>query len=265
MGLIDDEQDERLAELLRKMPTAFAAAPDTEAESRHLAAITAAARDLAHQDHSEPDPDLGARRWLPRAVGAKWRNTLSRNRPMIITAKLAASAIAVCAATAGLAVAGVTLPDPASDVAKEIGLPNQADDKSHNAADIEGAEDVRQNSKTDATSDGEGDDVSTKSHGESHGIGESVSDSAQQLGDAMREADTPEERRALAEEFSNSVKEQAQDRSRLPEQTQSAPEAGETHSQDGAETGEARSQEGRSLGEEKADEHRPEGAGGDRP
>jgi hypothetical protein len=244
MGLTDDEQDERLAELLREMPTAFAAAPDTETESRHLAAITAAARDLAHQDHSEPDP----------ALGAKWRNTLSRNRRMIVTAKLAASALAVCAASAGLAVAGVTLPDPASDVAKAIGLPNQADDKSDNAADIEGAEDVRQNSKPDTTSDGEGDDVSTESHGEGHGIGESVSDDAQQLGDAMSEADTPEERKAIAEEFSNSVKEQARDRSRLPEQAQSAPESGETQSQDG-----------QSLGEEKADEHRPEDAGGGRP
>jgi hypothetical protein len=180
---------------------------------------------------------------------------------MIITAKLAASAVAVCAATAGLAVAGVTLPDPASDVAKSIGLPNQAEEKSGNAGGIEGAEDVRQNS--------EGDDVSTESHGESHGIGESVSGEAQQLGEAMREADTPEERKAIAEEFSNSVREQAQDRSRLPEEAQSAPQNGETNgeteSQGGPETGEAHAEEGQSLGQAKADEHRSEDPGGNRP
>jgi len=244
MSPIDAKGDERLAEFIREMPAAFTATPDTETESRQLAAITAAARALAHQG-------------LPPEMETKWRNALPRNRPMIITAKLATSALAVCAATAGLAVAGVTLPDPASDVAKSVGLPNQADDKSGNAGDIEGAADVRQNP--------EGDDVSTESHGESHGIGESVSGQAQQLGDAMSEADTPEERKVIAEEFSDSVKEQAQDRSRLPEEAQSAPETGETQSQGGPETGETHSQEGQTLGETKADEHRPEDPGGDHP
>ena len=260
MGLIDEAADERLAELIREMPTAFAATSDTETESRHLAAITAAARDLAHQDQTERNPASGARRWLAPTLGTKWRNALPRNRPMIITAKVAASAVAVCAATAGLAVAGVTLPDPASDVAKSIGLPNQAEEKSGNARGIEGAEDVRQNSeggsKPDTTSKGNGDDVSTESHSDGHGIGDEVSDAAQGQGEATSQD---------GKEFGEWVREQAQDRSRLPEEAQSAPETGETQSQGGPETGEARSQEGQSLGPAKAEEHRPEDPGGNRP
>ncbi len=255
MGLLANKShsdaDERVAEVLSRVPAAFAVEPDDATEAQHLAAITAAARDAAD---------------TPRPT-TKRRNVLTRNRPLIVTARLLAAAVGACALMAALAVAGVTLPGPASDVAKSVGLPNQADDNARGATGLEGAEradEVRQDAahrqdgeRGSSDGAGKGDDVSAENNGRDTGIGDDVSTEAQTLGEGMRNAESDEERRQIAEEFNQQVQTWAKDRSRLPDQAQSAPQNGETESQGDAQTGETRSADGQAI----ADEHRPDSPG----
>jgi hypothetical protein len=104
-GLVDDVRATHLRPV----------AQDTRA--RHLAAMAEAAHLTPSTD---PLPSVCARRSL--------RSLMPRNRFAAITAAIAATTVTIGLGSAGLAVAGVDLPDPATAAFDRVGLslPNQA-------------------------------------------------------------------------------------------------------------------------------------------
>jgi hypothetical protein len=104
-GLVDDVRATHLRPV----------AQDTR--ERHLAAMAQTARLTPSTD---PLPSVPARRSL--------RSLMPRNRFAAITAAIAATTVTIGLGSAGLAVAGVNLPDPASTAFERLGLslPNQA-------------------------------------------------------------------------------------------------------------------------------------------
>lgn len=109
----------------------YVEAPDEATASRHLAAISASAQQLADQDaqvsssNKEPRPEA-------RVLGARNRRryAMTRNRGVVAIAKLATAAVASMALMTGLAFAGVTLPTAAQSAFDRVGvnLPNQGDE-----------------------------------------------------------------------------------------------------------------------------------------
>jgi len=122
-----DEASEQLAAFVRQVKAAYADAPGEGTEARHVTAIVETARLVAGEADTSPLPAGSSAN--PPTGARKWRTTLSRNRLVARTAQLAGAALAAVLATAGLAVAGVTLPTPAQDAFKSVGLelPNQTD------------------------------------------------------------------------------------------------------------------------------------------
>jgi hypothetical protein len=104
--------DKEVAGFLGDMRAAYVSEPEEATASRHLAAIA-----------RESELVLGR-----RAPKPSWRRTMIRNRFTRPIAALSAAMLATALATAGLAVAGVDLPDPAKDAFNKVGisLPNQA-------------------------------------------------------------------------------------------------------------------------------------------
>jgi hypothetical protein len=110
----DEPQPDRLDdELVAAVRDAYAQPPADDVAAEHLAAMTAAARDSVH--------DAPARVPVRRAR----RGILVR-----VATGAAAAVVALTAGTAGLAVAGVDLPDAAKAPFDTVGidLPNQDDD-----------------------------------------------------------------------------------------------------------------------------------------
>jgi hypothetical protein len=253
------EVDERTADVLRRLPAAYTESSDEATRARHLVAIAEAARAAGEAVEQHP----------------KRRNPVLRNRPMVLAARLGVSVIALCAVTAAVAGAGVTLPEPARGVADAVGLPNQAEENAADAgkdAEVRQDADVRQDDAADskgksddAKSKADGDDVSAQQN--DSGIGDDVSGLAEGLGERMRNAESDEERRQIADEFSDQVQTWAKDRSRLPEDAQDAPqeEQADTEAQGGPETGDEQSQNAPVDGQDVADEHRPETPADNRP
>ena len=253
-----DEADHGLAELIRTVELAFEQRPDPETESRHLAAIAGAAA------HPRTESTPAAR---PQRVPAerKWRTALARNRQVMRAGKLMAGVLALCVATAGLAVAGVTLPGPARDVAAALGLPNQQAEenaKADEALEQAPGQEIRSTRQSerggngDSASEGKrGGGVSTQQHdGEDHGIGGDVSEDAQ----GQRER-TVEQRKEFGQRTRQRAHDLAEEHSggRLPDQSESGPPSGLTQPQGGAQTGEEMSQDGRTFGEGVAGGQRP--------
>lgn len=103
--------DKQLAGFVADVRATYVSEPEEAVASRHLAAI-------AHE------AELVLPRHTPQP--ARWRRTMNRSiRPAL---KLGAATLAAVLGTAGLAVAGVDLPDPAQDAFHRAGitLPNQA-------------------------------------------------------------------------------------------------------------------------------------------
>jgi hypothetical protein len=105
------DNDTEVAAFLADVRATYVSEPEEAIASRHVAAI-------AH----EAALVLGRRTAQP-----SWRRTM-RNRFLRPVATLGAATLAAILATAGLAVAGVTLPDPAQNAFNKVGisLPNQA-------------------------------------------------------------------------------------------------------------------------------------------
>ena len=104
--------DTEVAGFLAEVRATYVSEPEEAMASRHLAAIAREA-------------ELVRPRYRPEPAG--WRRTM-RNRFIRPVAKLSAATLAAILGTAGLAVAGVNLPDPAKDAFQRAGitLPNQA-------------------------------------------------------------------------------------------------------------------------------------------
>jgi hypothetical protein len=104
--------DRDVASFLAELRATYVSNPDEAVASRHLAAIA----------HEAELVQLRARRPASR------RRTMIRNRLLRPVATLGAATLAAVLGTAGLAVAGVDLPDPATKAFEHAGisLPNQA-------------------------------------------------------------------------------------------------------------------------------------------
>ncbi|MCP9491722.1 MAG: hypothetical protein MSC31_17885, partial [Solirubrobacteraceae bacterium MAG38_C4-C5] len=105
-GLVDDVRSTHLRPVAR------------DTRERHLVAMAEAAR-LAPSTDSLPPAHARSRRSL--------RSLMPRNRFAATAVAVAATTVAVGLSSAGLAVAGVNLPDPASTAFERVGLslPNQ--------------------------------------------------------------------------------------------------------------------------------------------
>ena len=105
--------NEEVAAFLAEVRAAYVTDPEEAVASRHLAAISREAELVLPQR-------------TPKA--ASWRRTMNRNRFLRPVAALGAATLAAAFGTAGLAVAGVNLPDPAKAAFENVGisLPNQA-------------------------------------------------------------------------------------------------------------------------------------------
>jgi hypothetical protein len=104
--------DTEVAGFLADVRATYVSEPEEAVASRHVAAMAREAELVLPPRRPEP---------------AGWRRTM-RNRFIRPVAKLSAATLAAILGTAGLAVAGVDLPDPAKDAFQRAGitLPNQA-------------------------------------------------------------------------------------------------------------------------------------------
>ncbi len=104
---------DKVAAFLADMRAAYVSDPEEAVASRHLAAIAREAELV--QTRRAPKP-------------AAWRRIMNRNRFLRPVATLGAATLAALLGVAGLAVAGVNLPDPATEAFEHVGisLPNQA-------------------------------------------------------------------------------------------------------------------------------------------
>jgi hypothetical protein len=111
MGSIETPSGREVAAFFAEVRTAYVSDPEEAVTARHLAAITREAELVQMQ--STPKP-------------AAWR--MNRNRFLRPVVTLGAATLAAVLGTAGLAVAGVDLPDPATETFEHVGisLPNQA-------------------------------------------------------------------------------------------------------------------------------------------
>jgi hypothetical protein len=134
MGQISDEQAELLlsdprsgegegpelseiASLLRALPAAIPVRPDPAVEAPLVERLAATARSATHEAHG------AATAQIPAAAPVRpWR------RRLVVFARVAIAVTMVPAALAGLAIAGVSLPEPAREAFERLGieLPNQA-------------------------------------------------------------------------------------------------------------------------------------------
>lgn len=115
-----DSDAEELAAFARAVEGAFAGPPDEATVRRHLVAIAAEARSASAA------ATAGVFAETPGRV-PKPRGSLRGARGRVARTGLALGAMMLC--TAGLAVAGVRLPEPAVSVLEDlgVGLPNQSD------------------------------------------------------------------------------------------------------------------------------------------
>ena len=113
MGSVDTPGDREVAAFFGEVRATYMSNPDEAVTSRHLAAIAREA-------------ELVQLRRTPKP--ASRRRTMIRNRFLRPVATLGAATLAVVLGTAGLAVAGVNLPEPATTAFENVGisLPNQA-------------------------------------------------------------------------------------------------------------------------------------------
>lgn len=276
----DTELDaETLEAFASRVRDTYATAPDEAITARQLAAITASARRLADRD---PQASVDRSRPEARILGSqnRWRNAMRRNRPFVVAAKLAATAVAAVALMAGLAVAGVTLPAPAQDAFDKAGvdLPNQAaenarqhsGDTSQRVLDVIGQREsfesgcefgqavaaaARGEEPTASPCAKAGQGAAGERDGERRGDGAT----AQGDGEAQSEfgqttaADAKENARSDGRAFGERTRDRALDRAR----TKSGQSVGPPSTQDGQSTGQSQSQEGRSIAESHS-----QGAGG---
>jgi hypothetical protein len=105
--------DTEVAGFLADVRAAYVSEPEEAVASRHVAAMAREAELVLPPRAPEP---------------AGWRKIMNRNRFIRPAMTLGAAALATVLATAGLAVAGVDLPDPATTAFERAGiaLPNQA-------------------------------------------------------------------------------------------------------------------------------------------
>jgi hypothetical protein len=113
MGSVDTPDDREVAAFFAELRATYARNPDEAVATRHLAAIAREAELV--QLRRAPEP-------------AARRRTMIRNRFLRPAATLGAATLAAVLGTAGLAAAGVDLPDPATKAFERAGisLPNQA-------------------------------------------------------------------------------------------------------------------------------------------
>jgi hypothetical protein len=105
--------DKEVAGFLADVRATYVSEPGEAVASQHLAAIAREAELVLPRRTPEP---------------AGWRRVMNRNRVMRPAVTLGAATLAALLGTAGLAVAGVELPDPAKNAFEKVGisLPNQA-------------------------------------------------------------------------------------------------------------------------------------------
>jgi hypothetical protein len=110
---VETPGDREVASFFAEVRATYVSDPDGAVASRHLAAIAREAELVQLRRTAKP---------------ASRRRTMTRNRFLRPSATLGAATLAAVLGTAGLAVAGVDLPDPATKAFERAGisLPNQA-------------------------------------------------------------------------------------------------------------------------------------------
>jgi hypothetical protein len=106
-----------VASFVRALPAAIPVQPDPAVEAPLVQRLAATARSATHEAHG------AATAQIPAAAPVRpWR------RRLVLFARVAIAVAMVPAALAGLAIAGVSLPEPARDAFERLGieLPNQA-------------------------------------------------------------------------------------------------------------------------------------------
>jgi hypothetical protein len=229
-----DEVDAFLADIR----AAYASEPEEAVASRHLAAIAREA-ELVHP--------------LNKPKQAAWRRTMIRNRFLRPVATLGAAMLAAILGTAGLAVAGVDLPDQATTAFERVGvtLPNQAGggqsgeharsdevhsvidatppsergcEFGHSVAEAANGDKALPEQAQDACENGDGDENGNAAHPNqsSHSeFGRNTAERAKTLGDA-----TTEQRQS----FGQDTADQAKELGGAPAEAPTTEQQSETHS-----------------------------------
>lgn len=221
----EESESEELAVFLRDLRAVYTEAPSEAIEATHVAAIARAACALA-PGREELTPAQRPSTQAPNQ--AKRRGTMTKKRLALLTAGLA---LAVPLSLAGLATAGVTLPDAARAPFDQLGLelPNQA-----TADDVQAVIDSIPTDQRDCSF---GQEVAQAANG---GTGGPSVDPCEQ-GNAASE---------LGSENGNADNEHADLGRSFGEQTST--DAGQNASQDGQDLGEPTSQGAQELGQEQS-------------
>jgi hypothetical protein len=239
-----ESENEDVAAFLRDLRDVYTEAPSGPTEVTHVAAIARAARALA-DGHEELTPPH--RSSIQGAKQTNRRGTMTKKRLALLTAGLA---LAAPLSMAGLATAGVTLPDAARAPFDQLGveLPNQA-----TSDDVHAVIDSTPPDQRDCSF---GQEVAQAANGGKGGPGEDpcaqANDGAPDSGNSDNEhADIG---RSFGEQTSTDAQDNAsQDGQAFGERTsQGAQELGEQQSQAAQETGVDQSQAGQETAAEQS-------------
>jgi hypothetical protein len=120
-----DPELSELATAVREVRNAYVRAPEADLAATHLVAIVTEARRIAALDDGAAEDSSAAAAGGDALVSARRPPARRRRTPIL---RLAAVALAVLAAMAGIAVAGIRPPEPIADALEGIGLDVPGDD-----------------------------------------------------------------------------------------------------------------------------------------
>jgi hypothetical protein len=216
----------------RQVRAVYVERPGRATEARQLAAILEAVHGL-----TEAGVPVAAARADSNEQASTRRKILLGNRRASLIARLAAVALLGVVTTAGLAFAGVSLPEPAKGVAKALGLPNQ-----------DGGPEAS-GQPSDLPANARGDEVTDFIHGAgatergAEGGCEFGQDVAEIASEGKAEADEPCKDAGEASEAGGGSSQTGEEASAKGRQT------AESHSQTGDQTATTRSEAGRETAE----------------
>lgn len=245
-----------VASHLRNLRAFSARIPGEEVESRHVAALVTAARNRAH-GAAPPGTAPSAR---------TGRGFVYRTK--VFVARVAAAAVALSGATAGLAYAGVDLPGQAAEKAFEavlkVELPNQGGDDAEKSSGA-GAVADRVHAVIEAWGEDErgcafGQAVAATARGEDSNRGPETDPCPESEDDGAKETKAPKGSKARGEEKSSAGKANAEEKSSAGKaNAEEKSSAGKATGEEQSSAGKAKAEEKSSAGKAKAEEKSSDG------